>query len=239
MIKFNPDYLPPHYDDLSIKSGSLPSYDETITFSKYQIPEKCDDIPSSSIKSNFKSTKSTKHSKLIDKLYTMGQKSYIIIDMSKVNFKELLLEIAKNHSSLAVYQFVTNEKNDSRRSVFQFFTTDKLIFKPISISIKINDSVVKITDKMIIIGFKNIVIEYENSFNSKKNNSKKNNSKKNNSKKNNSKKNNSKKNNEDTTSRMFQINNKHDVRAVLFNFQMIGDEHIQTITNYRACYHNK
>jgi hypothetical protein len=241
------DKLPPSYDSISLKS-TPPSYDSISLQStppshdsiskKSTPPSYSSDVPrskkyenslhySSDLSKSEEYEKppqydmSTDTTKLIDSLYTMGQKSYIIIDMSKVNFKELLFEIAKNHSSLSVYQFFSIDQNAYGR-------TGKLIYKPVSISIKINDSVVKITDKMIIIGFKNIVIEYENSFNTTIN-------------MNESKKNNSKKNNENTTSRMFQINNNlsREVGAVLSNFQMIGDEHIGTCTNYRFCYLNK
>ena len=136
--------LPPSYDSISLKSTPPPYSSDLCKSEEYEKPPQYDMLSTDTIDK-------TDITKLINTLYKMGQKSYIIIDMSTVNLKKLLLEIAKNHPSL---------------SVFQFFTSANLIFN--SISIKINDSTVNITEKMIIFGFNNIVIEYENSSNSKK-----------------------------------------------------------------------
>ncbi len=148
-FKFDPDNLPPHYDDLSIRSGCLPSYEEIITFSKFQIPEKGDDIPSSSIKSDFNTTKSTQYSKLIDKLYKMGPKSYIVVDPDVYDLEKLAVELAiNNHTQLTLFNF------------YRYYKLDTNL-----VSININNKTTTTTKDLVVLGFNNIDIE----INGKKN----------------------------------------------------------------------
>ena len=132
--KFDADYLPPHYDDLSIKSDCLPSYDETITFSKYQIPEKNTINPKLS---------STKYSKLIDTLYKMGPKSYIVVDPTVYDLEMLAIELANNnHTKLTLFNF------------YRYYNTDTN-----KISININNKTTTTTKDLVVLGFSDIDIE--------------------------------------------------------------------------------
>jgi hypothetical protein len=148
--KFDANYLPPHYDDLSIKSGYLPSYDETISYNMLDNPEKCD-IPSLSIKSNFKSTTSTKYSKLIDTLYKMGPKSYIVVDPNVYELEKLAVELAiNNHTELTLFEF------------YRYYISDTNI-----VSININNKTTTTTKDFVILGFNDIDIKFDGKQNMK------------------------------------------------------------------------
>ncbi len=137
--KYDADHLPPHYDDLSIKADCLPSYDETITFSKYQIPEN-----------------STIYSKLIDTLYKMGPKSYIkvdpnVFDPNVFDLEKLAIELAiNNHTKLTLFKFYQDFKTNTTK-----------------ISININNKTIVTTKDLVILGFSDIDITIDGKQNMK------------------------------------------------------------------------
>jgi hypothetical protein len=91
--KVDENYLPPHYDDLSIKSGYLPSYEETFTSS---------DIPL--------------YSKLISTLYQMGPKSYVVVDPTVYDLEKLSIELAiNNDTKLTLFKFYLDDTTDTTK----------------------------------------------------------------------------------------------------------------------------
>ena len=131
---FDDEYLPlpPHYDDLSIKTECLPSYDEIFTLNTLNL-------------------NSTIYSQVIDKLYKMGPKSYIVIDSSIYDLKKLTAELAiNNHNKLTLFNFIRYFKDDAR-----------------NMQIVINNTKYNTTKNFIVLGFNNIDIQIDGKVNTK------------------------------------------------------------------------